>query len=58
MPPVVDPLNVYSETTVGKLSPRVAGAKPLVYVPDDADGQVWVIDQNTFNVSANTTSVE
>jgi YVTN family beta-propeller protein len=41
---------VYSETTVGKLSPAVAGAKQLVYVPDDADGQVWVIDQTTYDV--------
>jgi len=33
MPPVVDPRNLYSETTAGKLSPAVAGDLPRVYVP-------------------------
>ncbi len=50
MPPVVDPNNVYSETTPEDLSPAVADAKQYVYVPHNENGQVWVIDQNTYEV--------
>jgi YVTN family beta-propeller protein len=50
MPADPDPANVYAATTAGQMSPAVAGAKPLVYVPDDGDGQVWVIDQATYAV--------
>jgi YVTN family beta-propeller protein len=50
MPPVTDAANVYSETTAGKMSPAVAGAKQYVYVPDNDDGQVWVIDQASYAV--------
>ena len=43
-PPVVDPHNLYSESTAGKLSAAVAGALPRVYVPDVKSGDVYVID--------------
>jgi YVTN family beta-propeller protein len=50
MPLVTDASNIYSETAAGKMSPAVAGAQPYVYVPDNDDGQVWVIDQATYAV--------
>ncbi len=50
MPPVLDASNVYSATAAGDMSPAVAGAKAYVYVPDNDDGQVWVIDQATYEV--------
>ena len=50
MDPVPDASDVYSEAAAGKMSPAVADAKPLVYVPDNEDGQVWVIDQATYEV--------
>jgi len=54
MPPVIDPSNVYSEIAVGKLSPAVASARPLVYVPsaNPHGGSVTVIDQTTMLVVA------
>lgn len=50
MPPVVDPHNVYSEAGAGMLSDTAARARPLVYVPHNDSSDVWVIDQNTFEV--------
>jgi YVTN family beta-propeller protein len=50
MPPVVDPSNVYSEATAGKLSAAVAGHKELVYVPHVQSNDVYVIDPATFKV--------
>jgi YVTN family beta-propeller protein len=50
MPPVIDPKNVYSETTAGKLSPATAGALNRVYVPNVKSGDVYVIDPATFKV--------
>src|SRR5205085_4691038 len=50
IPPVVDPRNVYSETTAGKLSPATAGALQRVYVPNVKSGDVYVIDPATFQV--------
>ncbi len=50
MPPVVDPGNLYSETTAGKLSPAVAGDLPRVYVPHVQSNDVWVIDPATRKV--------
>src|SRR5712691_12511019 len=49
-PPVVDPRNIYSETTAGKLSPATAGALSRVYVPNIKSGDVYVIDPATFQV--------
>jgi len=39
--------SVYGATGAGQLSPAVAGAKRLVYVPSNDDGTVAVIDQAT-----------
>ncbi|GAA1291683.1 hypothetical protein GCM10009609_70140 [Pseudonocardia aurantiaca] len=50
MPAVTDPSNVYAAAGPGMLSAAVESAKPLVYVPHTRTGQVWVIDQATFEV--------
>jgi YVTN family beta-propeller protein len=50
MPPVVDPSNLYSETTAGKLSAAVAGDLPRVYVPHLKSNDVYVIDPATLKV--------
>ncbi len=44
--------NVYAHTGVGMMSPAVAHAKALVYVPSNDDGSVTVIDQATMKVIA------
>src|SRR5215469_10263913 len=48
--PAVNPQNIYSETTAGKLSPATAGALSRVYVPNIKSGDVYVIDPATFQV--------
>ena len=50
MPPVIDPLNLYSETTAGKMSAAVAGDLPRVYVPHLKSNDVYVIDPATLKV--------
>ncbi len=50
MPPVVDPTNLYSEATAGKLSATVAGDLPRVYVPHVKSNDVYVIDPATLKV--------
>jgi len=50
MPPVVDPLNVYSETASDKLSPVVSQDLPRVYVPHVRTHDVYVIDPQTLKV--------
>jgi YVTN family beta-propeller protein len=50
MPPVIDPANLYSETTADKLSPAVAKALPRVYVPNLQSNDVTVIDPATLKV--------
>src|SRR5436853_2267472 len=50
MPPVIDPRNVYSETTTGKFSPATLGALSRVYVPNLKSGDLYVIDPATFQV--------
>jgi YVTN family beta-propeller protein len=49
MPPPVSPTDVYAATRT--LSPAVAGAKALVYVPNSIDNTVTVIDQQTMKVT-------
>jgi DNA-binding beta-propeller fold protein YncE len=49
-PPLIDPKNVYSETTAGKFSPATAGALSRVYSPNLLTGKVDVIDPETFTV--------
>jgi YVTN family beta-propeller protein len=50
MPPVIDPANLYSETTADKLSPAAAKALPRVYVPNLQSNDVTVIDPATLKV--------
>jgi YVTN family beta-propeller protein len=50
MPPVPDPTNVYSETGSDHMSPAVAGALALVYVPHVTSSDVYVIDPATLKV--------
>ena len=50
MPPVIDPANLYSETTTDKLSPSAAKALPRVYVPNLQSNDVTVIDPATLKV--------
>jgi YVTN family beta-propeller protein len=50
MPPVVDPTNIYSETTANKLLPELATLPPRAYVPLLKANAVWVIDVATLKV--------
>ena len=50
MPPVVDPSDLYSETTASKMSTTVRDALPRVYVPNVGSNDVYVIDQATLKV--------
>ena len=50
MPPVIDPHNIFSETTPAKVSPAVARDLPRVYVPNLRSDDVYVIDPATFRV--------
>ena len=50
MPPVVDPVNLYGETTADKVSPVAAKALPRVYVPNLQSNDVTVIDPATLKV--------
>ncbi|HET8877356.1 MAG TPA: YncE family protein [Casimicrobiaceae bacterium] len=50
MPPVVDPANLYSETSAAHLSPAVRNALPRVYVPNVQSDDVYVIDPGTLKV--------
>jgi YVTN family beta-propeller protein len=51
MAPVLDPKNLYSETTAGKMSPNVTGALERVYVPNHMAHTVSVIDPATLKVT-------
>jgi YVTN family beta-propeller protein len=50
IPPLLDPHDIYAADRPGLLSSEAAHALPLVYVPDDADGTVHVIDPTTYKV--------
>ncbi len=50
MPPVVNPLNVYSEIGTSHLSPAVRKDLPRVYVPNLRSNDVSVIDPDTMKV--------
>jgi YVTN family beta-propeller protein len=50
MPAVVDPHNIYSETTAGHISPAIASDPARVYVPNLRGNSVSVIDPATFRV--------
>jgi len=50
MPPVIDPVNLYSETAAGKVLPEVAADLPRIYVPNRRSNDVSVIDPATMRV--------
>jgi YVTN family beta-propeller protein len=50
MPPVVDPANLYSETSSAHMSAIAAKALPRVYVPNIQSDDVYVIDPATKKV--------
>jgi YVTN family beta-propeller protein len=50
MPPVVNPLNLYSEAGAGKFAAATHGALERVYVPNVRSNDVYVIDPATLKV--------
>src|SRR5690242_18052438 len=50
MPPVVDPSNLYSETSSDHMSAAVRDALPRIYVPNVQSDDVYVIDPATLKV--------
>jgi len=46
--PAPPPVNIYSQTTAGHMSPATAGALPRVYVPSRSSNSVSVIDTVTL----------
>jgi YVTN family beta-propeller protein len=50
MPPVVNPANLYSETTAGKLNPEIGAHLYRIYVPNRQSNDVSVIDPETMKV--------
>ena len=50
MPPVVDPTNLYSETSPAHMSAIASRALPRVYVPNIQSDYVYVIDPATYKV--------
>ncbi|MBZ2187450.1 MAG: YncE family protein [Bryobacter sp.] len=44
MPPVLNPGNIYSETTAGKWKPGLEGQPSLIFIPHTRDNTVWVYD--------------
>jgi YVTN family beta-propeller protein len=50
MPPVPDPLNLYSEVAADKLSPVVRDDLERVYVPNLRSNDVYVVDPATLKV--------
>jgi len=50
MPPVVDPRNIYTETTPAHIAPEVAQDPARIYVPNLRSNNVYVIDPQTYKV--------
>jgi YVTN family beta-propeller protein len=50
MPPVVDALNLYSETTSEHMNPATRDALQRIYVPNLRSNDVYVIDPNSAKV--------
>jgi YVTN family beta-propeller protein len=50
MPPVVDPSNLYSETSEAHLSDAARNALPRIYVPNIQSDDVYVIDPASLKV--------
>ena len=52
IPPLVSKTNVYAADGANMLSPAVAGARSLVYVPNSVSDTVDVIDPKTYKIVA------
>ena len=52
MPPVLDPVNIYSEIGPGRVQPSIAEDLPRVYVPNGLSDTVSVIDPAAHTVVA------
>jgi YVTN family beta-propeller protein len=50
MPPVLNPHNIFSETTSGQVAPEIAHDLQRIYVPNLRSDAVYVIDPSTFRV--------
>jgi YVTN family beta-propeller protein len=50
MPPVIDPANLYSETSGSHWDPAVRADPPRVYVPNLRSNDVYVIDPDTLKI--------
>jgi len=50
MPAVTDRHNIYAAAGRNMLSPTAKADRPLVYVPHNQSGAVWVIDPKTYRV--------
>ncbi|MBI3208814.1 MAG: beta-propeller fold lactonase family protein [Candidatus Solibacter usitatus] len=50
MPPIVDPLNIYSETTKDRIQPWIRQHPELIYVPNAQGNTVSVIDPKKMEV--------
>ena len=50
IPALTDPHDLYAADRPGRLAPEARLAKPLIYVPDDDDATVHVIDPATYRV--------
>ncbi|MGB8649301.1 MAG: hypothetical protein WCD35_01430, partial [Mycobacteriales bacterium] len=50
IPPLLDPRDVYAADRPNQLSAQARRALPLIYVPDDDDATVHVIDPATYKV--------
>ncbi len=52
IPPLLSKRNVYAADGANMLSPAVAGARPLVYVPNSVSDTVDVVDPKTYKIVA------
>ncbi|HTM49563.1 MAG TPA: YncE family protein [Bryobacteraceae bacterium] len=50
MPPVLDPLDIYSADRANQLSPAVAGFPSYIYVPNSGSNTVDIIDPKTYKI--------
>src|SRR5437660_1542311 len=50
MPPILDPLDIYSADHTGNFSPAVKNFPPRIYVPNTESNTVSVIDPATYKV--------
>ena len=50
MPPVLNPLDVYSADRPGRIAAAARGARPLIYVPNSESNTVDEIDPRTYRI--------